>query len=65
MRDVIYKVSFACGAWNLGTYFFDEFDDVQEAVEKQDHDALHIEELGPNDGEYDERVAKAREHFKL
>lgn len=66
MRDVIYKVSFVWGAWAAGTYFFDDFYDVQEAIEKQDHDAFHIEELDSGrDGEYDERVAACREHFKL
>ena len=65
MRDIIYKVSFAWGTWTAGTYFFDDFHDVQEAIGKCSADAFHIEELDPNDGEYDERVAAAREHFKL
>ena len=66
MRDIIYRVSFARGAWAAGTYFFDDFYDVQEAIETADPDAFHIEELDSGrDGEYDERVAKAREHFKL
>jgi hypothetical protein len=66
MRDVIYKVSFACGAWNLGTSWFDDFYDVQEAIRKCRSEAVHIEELDPGrDGEYDERVAASREHFKL
>lgn len=66
MRDIIYKVSFVWGAWAAGTYFFDDFHDVQEAIGKCSADAFYIEELDSGrNGEYDERVSASREHFKL